>query len=179
MPGDPSSAAFFTALTLLKENSVLKIKNVGLNPTRIGFYELLKKSGANIKFLNIRKVNNEKVGDILVKSSNLKPLRASKNYITSTMDEYPILFVMSALIKGKSYFYNLQVSRTKRAQGVRNAKNFKTDRIYSKLNKDKLFIIGKNIHTIALNKVKVNNVFDHRIAMASAILALLTGVKSL
>ena len=48
VPGDPSSAAFFTALTLLKENSYLKIKKVGLNPTRIGFYSLLKKSGAKI-----------------------------------------------------------------------------------------------------------------------------------
>ena len=39
VPGDPSSAAFFTALTLLNKNSFLKIKNVGLNPTRIGFYK--------------------------------------------------------------------------------------------------------------------------------------------
>ena len=42
VPGDPSSAAFFTALTLLNQNSSLKIKNVGLNPTRTGFYEILK-----------------------------------------------------------------------------------------------------------------------------------------
>ncbi len=44
VPGDPSSAAFFTALTLLKKKSYLRIKNVGLNPTRIGFYSLLQKS---------------------------------------------------------------------------------------------------------------------------------------
>ena len=56
VPGDPSSAAFFTALTLLNKNSFLKIKNVGLNPTRIGFYQLLKKHGAKIKFKNIKKV---------------------------------------------------------------------------------------------------------------------------
>ena len=55
IPGDPSSAAFFVALTLLNNNSALKIKNVGLNHTRIGFYELLKKHGANIKFSNTRK----------------------------------------------------------------------------------------------------------------------------
>ncbi len=55
IPGDPSSAAFFTALTILNNNSFLKIKNVGLNPTRIGFYELLKKHGAKIKFKNIKK----------------------------------------------------------------------------------------------------------------------------
>ena len=55
VPGDPSSAAFFTALTLLSENSNLIIKKVGLNSRRIGFYELLKKSGAKIKFKNIKK----------------------------------------------------------------------------------------------------------------------------
>ena len=43
VPGDPSSAAFFTALTLLNKNSYLKISNTGLNTRRIGFYKLLKK----------------------------------------------------------------------------------------------------------------------------------------
>ena len=48
VPNDPSSAAFFSALTLLNSNSSLVIKNVGLNPTRIGFYNLLKKQGGKI-----------------------------------------------------------------------------------------------------------------------------------
>ena len=47
--GDPSSAAFFTALTLLTPKANLKIQHVGLNPRRIGFYVLLKKHGAKIK----------------------------------------------------------------------------------------------------------------------------------
>ena len=55
VPGDPSSAAFFVALTLLKKNSKIRIRNVGLNPTRTGFYDLLKKHGAKIKFKNLKK----------------------------------------------------------------------------------------------------------------------------
>ena len=55
IPGDPSSAAFVTALTLLNKGSSIKIKNVGLNPTRIGFYKILKTRGANIKFKNVKK----------------------------------------------------------------------------------------------------------------------------
>ena len=50
VPGDPSSGAFFSALTILKKNSSMKITNIGLNPTRIGFYKLLKKHGAKINF---------------------------------------------------------------------------------------------------------------------------------
>ncbi len=55
VPGDPSSAAFFVALTLLNYNSYLKIRNVGVNSTRSGFYHLLKKHGAKIKFEKIKK----------------------------------------------------------------------------------------------------------------------------
>ena len=43
IPGDVSSSAFFAALTILNKNSEIKIKDVGLNPTRTGFYLLLKK----------------------------------------------------------------------------------------------------------------------------------------
>ena len=80
VPGDPSSAAFFTALTLLNEGSSLEIKDVGLNKTRTGFYELLKKQGAKIKFKNIRKMGNEYRGNIFVKSCKLKPLMLQKNF---------------------------------------------------------------------------------------------------
>ena len=103
---------------MLKNNSYLKIKNVGLNPTRIGFYSLLKKSGAKIKFVNKRIINNEKVGDIIVKSSVLKPINASKKYYLNTTDEYPILFIISAFIKGKSFF-----------SGISDLKNKESDRI--------------------------------------------------
>ena len=118
VPGDPSSAAFFTALTLLKNNSSLKIKNVGLNQTRIGFYNLLKKSGAKIKFLNKKKINDELVGDIIVKSGNLRPIKASKKYYLNTTDEYPILFIISALTKGNSVF-----------SGISDLKNKESDRV--------------------------------------------------
>ena len=37
VPNDPSSAAFFSGLTLLNKKSSIVIKNVGLNPTRIVF----------------------------------------------------------------------------------------------------------------------------------------------
>ena len=107
VPGDPSSAAFFTALTLLNRNSILKIKNVGLNPTRIGFYEILKKQKAKIQFTNIRKDNNDIRGDIVVQSSKLKPIITPANYYSKTTDEYLILFIMASLIKGVSIFKNI------------------------------------------------------------------------
>ena len=178
VPGDPSSAAFFTALTLLKKNSYLKIINVGLNQTRIGFYSLLKKSGAKIKFVNIRMINNEKVGDIIVKSSILKPINASKKYYLNTTDEYPILFIMSALIKGRSTFSGIIDLKNKESDRIGEMqKILKQIGIYSKYQNDKLIIIGKQFKKNKTNRVKVPNLGDHRICQSTAILGLLTGLK--
>ena len=108
IPGDPSSAAFFTALTLLNSKSSIRIKNVGLNPTRTGFYRLLIKHGAVIKFKNLKKENNEIRGDIIIKNCKLKPLRADKSFYVNSTDEYPILFVIAALTQGVSIFKGIE-----------------------------------------------------------------------
>ena len=178
VPGDPSSAAFFTALTLLKNNSYLKITNVGLNPTRIGFYSLLKKSGAKIKFVNKRKVNNEKVGDIIVKSSVLKPINASKKYYLNTTDEYPILFIISAFIRGNSFFSGISDLKNKESDRIKEMqKILKQIGIFSSYRKGKLFIRGKNFEKSKIKKVKVSDLGDHRICMSAAILGFLTGYE--
>ena len=99
--GDPSSAAFFSALTLLNKNSSIIIKNVGLNPTRTGFYKILKKIGAKINFTNLKKENNELRGDINVKSCKLKPIKASKEYYVSATDEEALkMFQLCSRLEG-------------------------------------------------------------------------------
>ena len=178
VPGDPSSAAFFTALTLLKKNSSLLIKNVGLNASRIGFYSLLKKSGAKIKFRNLKTINNEKIGDILIKSSKLKPIKASKKYYLNSTDEYPILFVISALIKGKSSFEGISDLRNKESDRIGEMqKILKQISVMTKFKNDKIIIKGNNLAKTKKNKIIVPGLGDHRICMSSAILAYLTGSK--
>ncbi len=177
--GDPSSAAFFCALTTLKERSSIKILSVGLNPTRIGFYNLLKKFGANIKFENLRKSNSEPYGNIVVKYKKLKPLKASKNYYVNSTDEYPILFIIAALTKGVSVF-----------KGIKDLANKESDRIFemqkilkqigikSKSSKDQLKIYGRGLIDARKKRIFVKNLGDHRICMSSFILAILTGAKT-
>ncbi len=179
VPGDPSSAAFFTALTILNKNSKLKIKNVGLNPTRIGFYELLKKHGAKIKFKNIKKNNNEVYGDIYVQSSKIRPIKASKDFYVKTTDEYPILSVIAALTKGTSVFkgigdlVNKESNRIKEMQKV-----LKQIGIKSKSTKDQIKIFGKNILMPKNKIIKIPDIKDHRIFQSTSILALVTGTKA-
>ena len=52
IPSDISSGAFFIALTALSKKSQLIIKNVNVNPTRIGIIAILKKMGVKILLLN-------------------------------------------------------------------------------------------------------------------------------
>ena len=69
--GDPSSAFMLIGLTLLSKNSQLKIKSVNLNPTRLGALKILKKMGGQIILENVRFQCKERIGDIIIKSSNL------------------------------------------------------------------------------------------------------------
>ena len=48
IPSDISSSAFFIVLTALSKNSKLTIKNVNINPSRIGIIHILKKMGVKI-----------------------------------------------------------------------------------------------------------------------------------
>ena len=179
VPGDPSSAAFFVSLALLNNNSSLKIKNVGLNPTRIGFYELLKKHKAKIKFMNIKKSNNEIYGDIYVKSSKIRPIKAPKEFYVKTTDEYPILFVIAALTKGLSIFKNVEGLFNKESNRVTEMqKVLKQVGVKSKFYKKDLKIFGKGMFDASDKKIFVPNLSDHRISMSTFILSVLTGARA-
>ena len=179
VPGDPSSAAFFVALTILNKKSYLKIKNVGLNPTRIGFYDLLKKHNAKIKFEHLRKTNNEVYGDIIVRSCKIKPIKASEEYYVKATDEYPIMFVLAALTKGTSIFKGIGDLANKESNRIKEMqKILKQIGVKSKFSKNQLKIFGKNTHFNKNKKIEVKNLGDHRIAMSALILSLVTGIES-
>ncbi len=175
---DPSSASFLIALTLLSPNSKLIIKNVICNSTRIGFFKILKeKMNANIKIKNLRKISEEPIGDIIIKSSILKPVNCPKKLVPFLIDEFCILFVISALTKGLSKFNGINELRHKESDRIKNMQEgFNKIGIKTKSTKDSLKIYGNPNIKIK----KILNIFsngDHRIAMSWAILGLLLGIK--
>ena len=177
--GDPSSAAFFAALTILSPKANLKIKQVGLNSRRIGFYHLLKKFGAKIKFKNIKKINNEPVGDIEVKSSKLKSIKATPDYYVSATDEYPILFVIAALTKGTSVFKGIKDLANKESNRIEEMKKILGQvGVKCKSTRSEMKIFGVSKLKKVNTKIKVPNLGDHRICMSAVILSLVTGAKA-
>ena len=119
VPGDISSAAFFIVAALLIPGSDLLIRQVGLNPTRIGLIEVLKSMGADIK-LEETEDHGEPFGNIHVKASRLKGVAIEKHLIPSLIDELPILMIAFALAEGTSTIRGAEELRVK-----------ETDRIHS------------------------------------------------
>src|SRR5690606_26182456 len=61
VPGDPSSAAFLVALAALADSGELRITGVGLNPTRTGFFDAIRRMGTVVEIENARSSGGEQV----------------------------------------------------------------------------------------------------------------------
>ena len=175
---DPSSASFLIALTLLTPNSKLIVKDVICNSTRIGFLKVLKeKMNANIKIKNLRKISGETICNIVTKSSSLKSINCPKKLVPSLIDEFCILFVISALTKGKSKFTGINELRHKESDRIKNMENgFNKIGIKTKSTKDSLEIYG-NPNIKIKKEINIFSKGDHRVAMSWSILGLLLGGK--
>ena len=179
IPGDMSSCAFFIVLTLLSNNSKLIIKNININPTRIGFIKIVNKMGANIKFLNKKIVCGEKIADISVKSQKrIKPINCPIKFNSNAIDEFLIIFLLASKASGVSKFKKLEELNKKESPRLTQAsKILKKMGIKVKLTKDSIKIYGNpNINLkkkILIDKYRK----DHRVFMTSAIAALSFGGK--
>ena len=108
IPSDISSSAFFIVLTVLLKNSELIIKNVNINPSRVGIITILKKMGADIIFKNKKSYKGEKKADIkVVGAKNLKAINCPPHLNSGAIDEFLVIFLVAAKAKGVSYFRNL------------------------------------------------------------------------
>jgi len=166
VPGDISSAIYFIGASLLVENSHIKIKNVGLNPGRIGALRVLKRMGAKIEIKTLKDINCEPVGEIEVKTSDLKGTEILSGEIPSLIDEVPLLAVLACLAEGKTIIKGAQELRVKETDRLKA--------IASELNK-----LGANIKELPdgleitgptrLKGALVQSFGDHRMAMALSI----------
>jgi len=121
IPGDFSSSVFLIVACLISKNSSITIKNVGINPTRIGFLEIAKRMGANIKILNKKNLNNEPTADIRVISSALRSIDFNdRNLTSSAIDEFPAIFILAAFARGKSSFDGLNELRVKESDRIKS-----------------------------------------------------------
>jgi 3-phosphoshikimate 1-carboxyvinyltransferase len=177
IPGDISSSAFFMALTTLSKNSILLIKNVNINSSRIGVIIILKKMGAKIFLKNQKNYRGEKIADILIKSSNnLKAINCPSKLNSSAIDEFLVIFLVAAKAKGISYFKDMSELNQKESPRLNwGSKILNKMGVKTKLTKDSIKIYGEpNLEITKLITIK-DYLKDHRVFMMSTIAALTCG----
>ncbi len=177
IPSDISSSAFFIILTALSKNSKLLIKDVNINPTRIGIISILKKMGVNIIFQNQKIYKGEKLANIKIEGGKkLKAINCPVKLNSGAIDEFLVIFLVAAKAKGISYFKDLAELNQKESprlkwgskilnmMGVKNIVTNSSIKIYGNPNLE----IRKKI--IIKNYLK-----DHRVFMTSVIASLSFG----
>ena len=179
VPGDISSSAFFMVLTMLTNNSELLIKNVNINPSRIGIVTILKKMGAKIYLKNTRNYRGEKISDIKIKTSkNLRGINCPSELNSSAIDEFLIIFLAAAKAKGISSFRDISELNQKESPRLNwGSKILNMMGIKTELTKDSIKIYGQPNLEIAEPIVIKNYLKDHRVFMMSTIAALTCGGK--
>ncbi len=177
IPSDISSAAFFIVLTALNKGSNLIIKNVNINPSRIGVIRILKKMGIKIKFENKKIYKNEKIANIYVEgSSKIKPINCPTKLNSEAIDEFLIIFLIAAKADGISYFKNIGELNKKESPRLKwGAKILNLMGIRTVTTNSSIKIFG-NPELQINKKITIKNFLkDHRIFMTSVIAALSFG----
>ena len=179
IPSDISSSAFFLVLTALNNNCELTIKNVNINPSRIGIITILKRMGVKIKFKNQKIYKGEKNADIkIISPKSLKPINCPSKLNSGAIDEFLLIFLVAAKANGVSYFKDLaelnqkESPRLKWGEKILNKIGVKTI-----TTENSIKIFGNPKLNLTKKIVIKNFLKDHRVFMTSIIAALSFGGK--
>ena len=176
IPGDISSAAYFIAAAGMLKDSQIIIKQVGVNPTRTGIIEILKKMGTKIDILNYQIKSNEPQADLMIEYSKLKGVEIKKENVPFLIDELPLIAVSATQAQGKTVVSGAKELRVKETDRIKA--------IVSELKK-----MGADIEEredgftvngpTRLQGAVCESYNDHRIAMSLAVAALLAEGKTI
>ena len=177
IPSDISSSAFFIILTALSKNSKLLIKDVNINPTRIGVISILKKMGVNIIFQNQKIYKGEKLADIKIEGGKkLKAINCPTNLNSGAIDEFLVIFLVAAKAKGISYFKDLAELNQKESPRLKwGAKILNMMGVKNIVTNSSIKIYGNPNLEIRKKIIIKNYLKDHRVFMTSVIASLSFG----
>jgi len=168
VPGDISSATFFMVAGLIAKSGELTIRNVGMNPTRIGAINILQQMNGQLTIINKRMAGGEPVADIVIKSSDLQGIDINEQDVPLAIDEFPAIFVAAACAKGTTRLRGAEELRVKESDRIQAMANgLVTLGIDCTVYDDGIDIVGGQ-----LTSGTVESFDDHRIAMSFAIASL-------
>jgi len=168
VPADLSSAAFFLVGASIAPGSDLRLEHVGVNPTRTGVIEILRRMGADIEILNPREAGGEPVADLRVRAAPLRGIAIGPELVPLAIDEFPAVFVAAACAEGETVLTGAEELRVKESDRIQvMAEGLQALGVAARPTADGIVIRGGTP-----GGGTVDSHGDHRIAMAFAIAAL-------
>jgi 3-phosphoshikimate 1-carboxyvinyltransferase len=165
VPGDVSSAAFLFAAAAAVPGARIVVDDVGLNPTRTAFLDVLRRFGAEVE-VEILEHLPEPRGRVTVQGAALRAVIVEPNDVPGLIDELPLVGVLGAFAHG-----------TTTVSGAAELRVKESDRIDTFANAARALGIevetapdGFSVHGPArLRDGAIVTAADHRIAMAFAV----------
>ena len=171
IPGDISSAAFLVAAALALPDSELRLKEVGVNPTRSGYLSLVERVGGIVSFGLLRSESGEPVADVTVRSSTMGRIDVHPVAVPSLIDELPVLAVLGSRCRGGLRVRGAAELRVKESDRIAAiVGNLESVGVSVEEFPDGLSVDGPQ----AIEGGTVSSHGDHRIAMAFAVAGLLS-----
>ena len=171
VPGDPSSAAFFAALATLAGGELI-LPGVCINPTRIGFFEVLREMGARVRIDDSRDEGGELVGTYVVGAGSLRGITVGGAAVPAMIDELPLLACVAARADGETRITGASELRVKESDRISAVVgNLRAVGADAEELPDGMVVRGSD-HPL---RGRVVTHGDHRLAMAFGILAALPG----
>ena len=172
IPGDPSSAAFFVAAAMLASRGELRLLGVGLNPTRTGFFDLVRRMGARIDIEDSRDEACEPLGTLVCRPGSLEGITVGGSEVPGCIDELPLLAVLAARAEGETIVSGAAELRVKESDRISAVvTNLQALGARAEERPDGFVVAGSDVPL--RGTVKTHG--DHRIAMAFGVLAALPG----
>jgi 3-phosphoshikimate 1-carboxyvinyltransferase len=118
VPADISSATFFMVGAAIAHGSDITLTDVGMNPTRTGILEILRRMGADIELRNERELGAEPVADVRVRGRRLTGIKVDRELVTAAIDEFPAVFVAAACARGQTEVTGAEELRVKESDRI-------------------------------------------------------------
>jgi len=120
VPGDISAAAFLLVGAAIAPESRVTVERVGINPSRAGALEVLRRMGVRCEVREEPVAGPEPVGSITAESSEIHPVEVGGEEIPRLIDEVPVLAVAAACARGTSRFRDVGDLRHKESDRIRS-----------------------------------------------------------
>jgi 3-phosphoshikimate 1-carboxyvinyltransferase len=118
IPGDFSSAAFFIVAAALLPDSELRLRGVGVNPTRTGLLEVMERMGASVEREHERVVSGEPVADLVVRHAGLRGTSVSAREVPLLIDELPLVALLGVFAEGRTTVSGAEELRHKESDRI-------------------------------------------------------------